>query len=314
MILGAGASLAAFPNGDKNGRKIPLMNNIIEVINLAPLLDTYGITGPRDNFEILYSDLVTSGRHPDLVSELDRVIFDYFAALELPDEPTLYDHLVMSLRSKDLIVTFNWDPFIVQALARCVTRDSHRKVLFLHGNTAVGYCMRHAQTFVGRRGQRCSTCGELLTSCRLLYPVGQKNYNADPFIAKSWELLKALLGRAYLVTIFGYSAPVTDVEAIDLLKNAWGDPNQRVLEEIEIIDVKDRDTLYDTWQPFIHSYHFRVTSDFYKSSIGYSPRRSCEAVWMQLMEVEFIDPNPIPKSENWDGVRRFYDVLIRDEQ
>ena len=29
VILGAGASLAAFPDGDKNGRKLPLMNDIV---------------------------------------------------------------------------------------------------------------------------------------------------------------------------------------------------------------------------------------------------------------------------------------------
>ena len=32
VILGAGASYAAFPNGDKNGRKLPLMNNIVEEV------------------------------------------------------------------------------------------------------------------------------------------------------------------------------------------------------------------------------------------------------------------------------------------
>jgi hypothetical protein len=42
--------------------------------------------------------------------ELEKVIWDYMCDFVLPDEPTVYDYLVMSLTSKDLIATFNWDP------------------------------------------------------------------------------------------------------------------------------------------------------------------------------------------------------------
>jgi hypothetical protein len=34
VILGAGASYAAFPNRDRNGRKLLLMNNFIETVNV----------------------------------------------------------------------------------------------------------------------------------------------------------------------------------------------------------------------------------------------------------------------------------------
>ncbi len=34
VILGAGASVATFPNGDANGNIIPLMNNLIELLGL----------------------------------------------------------------------------------------------------------------------------------------------------------------------------------------------------------------------------------------------------------------------------------------
>ena len=39
-----------------------------------------------------------------------------------------------------------------------------------------------------------------------------------------------------MFTIFGYSAPKTDVEAIDLLKQAWGAIGDRNLEQTEIIN------------------------------------------------------------------------------
>src|SRR5690349_9416970 len=103
VILGAGASLAALPNGDKHGRKLPLMWNIVDVTGLGPILDKFGVHDHRDNFEKLYSDLATDGQHPDLVAEIDQVIFNYFAGMELPDTPMIYDHLVLALRKKDVI-------------------------------------------------------------------------------------------------------------------------------------------------------------------------------------------------------------------
>jgi hypothetical protein len=36
VILGAGASLAAFPDGDKYGIKLPLMNNLVETLLSDP--------------------------------------------------------------------------------------------------------------------------------------------------------------------------------------------------------------------------------------------------------------------------------------
>jgi hypothetical protein len=314
VILGAGASLAAFPNGDKNGRKLPLMWNIVDVIGLGTLLDESGIKEYRDNFEKLYSELVTTGKYPELVAKIDQAIFDYFANMQLPNEPTLYDHLVLSLRNKDVIATFNWDPFLVQAMARNGNSNSLPLALFLHGNTAIGYCMGHKPLHVGPRGHHCRRCGKPLQDSRLLYPVSQKNYNRDPFIAKSWELLQKFLEDAFLVTVFGYSAPVTDVEAIELLKSAWGDPHLRALEEIEFIDIKEEEILYQTWKLFIHSHHYQTTKSFYDSIIGRSPRRSCEAMWMCLMDAVFIDENPIPQSANWTDLRLFYDVLLDDER
>ncbi|HBD7216142.1 TPA: hypothetical protein K1Y51_003301 [Legionella pneumophila] len=38
VLLGAGASLAALPNGDANKKQLPLMNNLVEVIQLTTLL------------------------------------------------------------------------------------------------------------------------------------------------------------------------------------------------------------------------------------------------------------------------------------
>ena len=44
VILGAGASLAAFRNGDRNGNTLPLMDDLIDVLDLRPLLEV-GVGG-----------------------------------------------------------------------------------------------------------------------------------------------------------------------------------------------------------------------------------------------------------------------------
>jgi len=54
-----------------------------------------------------------------------------------------------------------------------------------------------------------------------------------------------------MLTIFGYSAPKSDVEAIELMKGAWGDKYKRNLEQIEIIDVKEEAELSNTWDDSI---------------------------------------------------------------
>jgi hypothetical protein len=40
------------------------------------------------------------------------------------------------------------------------------------------------------------------------------------------------------------------------MRGAWGDASGRNLEEIEIIDLKDRETLQETWRGFTHTNHW----------------------------------------------------------
>ena len=286
------------------------------IIGLNGMLDDAGIKANRNDFEKLYSDLVTGGKNQALAAQIDRAIFDYFAALELPDSPTLYDHLVLSLQSKDVIATFNWDPLLWQALARHWhwRAGALPSTLFLHGNTAVGYCFDHKPMPVRPRGQLCPQCKKPLQDGKLLYPVTEKNYNNDPFIAKNWEALRGCLGNAFLLTVFGYSAPATDVEAVSLLKAGWGDPGQRELEEFEVIDIKDEEELYGTWKPFIHGHHYQTRKSFFDSIIGRNPRRSCEVMWNCMVDMDPVGPNPIPQAADWDELHAFYDVLFEDER
>src|SRR5947208_3948063 len=98
VILGAGASAASCPDGDKNGSRLPTMDNIVDILGLRDLFEKNGITDARKNFEAVYSSLCSDPWRSSLRHEIERVVLDYFLALELPDRPTLYDHLLLSLR------------------------------------------------------------------------------------------------------------------------------------------------------------------------------------------------------------------------
>lgn len=310
VILGAGASYAAFPNGDKYCKRIPLMNNLVEILELGDLLHDSHIKFKSDNFEDIYSKIYKSKEQNKLRDELEKRIYKYFKQMYITDNPTVYDHLLLSLRDKDLIATFNWDPLLVQACKRNAFRFKLPRLLFLHGNVEVGYCEK--DNISGINGNNCSRCNEILKPTRLLYPIDEKEYHLNRFIGLQWKELQYNLRNAFMVTIFGYSAPKSDVRAIELMKLAWGEIKNREMEQTEIIDIKSEDALCEAWQPFIHSHHYDVRRDFYESWIANHPRRTGEAYLNQYFYTKFIDNNPIPKDlsflELWEWLKPLQDV------
>ncbi len=104
VILGAGASVAACPRGDRWGRRLPVMSNLVDVVGLNELLGQFG---SEKNLETIYSKLAADPSAAELRASLEVRIAEYFDALELPREVTVYDELILSLRRKDLIATFN---------------------------------------------------------------------------------------------------------------------------------------------------------------------------------------------------------------
>ena len=307
FILGAGASYAALPNGDKSGKKLPLMNNFIETLGLNSLIKSIPAEFPSSNFEDIYS-VIHSDAQLDCVREtLEKTVYDYFSSMQLPDYPTIYDNLVLSLRDKDFIATFNWDPFLVQAIRRNGKHFAMPRPLFLHGNVEVGYCQDGHM--MGTNGELCHTCETPLTPTKILYPITEKDYGNDEFISRQWVTLKDVLKSAFWVTIFGYGAPTSDKKAIDLLKDAWGSPDQRPMEEFEIIDIRDEDDLIQSWKPFIHTHHYRTETNFYESWTANHPRRTGEAYKNQYLDAQFIGKNPVPKDLNFDELWKWYEPL-----
>lgn len=316
VLLGAGASCAAIPNGDKNGKQISAMSGFIEKLGLYNIISKVNISTMSDNLEDIYMELdERSYEEPccqNAKIELEEAIRNYMDSFLLPDEPTVYDYLVLSLTSKDFIATFNWDPLLIQAICRLRKYTNNiPRVVFLHGNVAVGYCPK--DNVMGNVGMMCQ-CGDLLKPMKLLFPIKKKDYSCDIAIEKSWKELKKALRYAYMVTIFGYSAPSSDKEAVSILKEAWGTPDERDLEEIEIIDIREEDTVIDSWKQFIHTHHYSYHKSFFDTTLARFPRRSCEATFDRLMKCMWIDGSRgFKDSMSFENMEKLVHCLLIEE-
>jgi hypothetical protein len=181
VILGAGATIAAIPNGDKNGRKSSVMDGFIDKLGMRSIIENVNLKTSSENLEDIYSELYERDDCSYARDQLDQKIRDYFSELEIPDQPNIYDYLLLSLRPKDLIATFNWDPLLLQAYQRVAKlTKALPNLVFLHGNVMIGYCPNHK--YGGIITAECPECGNYFKPGRLLYPISNKDYVSDSYL------------------------------------------------------------------------------------------------------------------------------------
>lgn len=311
VLLGAGASLASFPNGDKNGKKLPLMNSLVEKLDLYNHIPDKFESLITD-FEKLYSNISNDASLSSVKKTIDKKVYDYFYEMDIPDKPTIYDYLVLSLRKKDLIATFNWDPLLLKTIRRHSKIINLPKVAFLHGNVAVGVCM-HCNIKGYSYNNVCHHCYKPYDNMKLLYPVENKNYSADRIINDEWELLKYNFEISLYVTIFGYSAPDSDVDAKKLMLDASMKNRSREFYELEIIDLKSEDEIEETWYDFIHSHHYSAINNFKDSYLWYHPRRSTDAFFDAYLMNSPWDYNPFPEFNDIYEMHQWIEPLLKEE-
>ena len=297
VLLGAGASRAAFPNGDRSGRIIPLMNDLVKVVGLRPLIKQAGKGLEQENdFEAIYSKLVSNPQHANIKKKIEQEVRNYFSSLQLPDEATIYDRLLLSLRKEDAVFTFNWDPFLFDAYQRNRSIAPLPEIFFLHGNVRIGMCPRHERW--GEKNGNCPVCSASFEDVPLLYPIEKKGYSNDPYIKASWEAARALFKEALLLTIFGYRAPESDRNAVDLLKLAWTKRSKREFEHVEVVDIVSENILYERWSSFTPTLHLHPRQNFSESWIAGWPRRSREAVWFSMTKGSACQKFPLMATRN----------------
>ncbi|MBA3647279.1 MAG: hypothetical protein H0W62_01820 [Chitinophagales bacterium] len=313
VILGAGASVAAFPNGDKKGYELPLMQSLVKLLNLDKILpQEYYLL--LNDFEELYNGISINPSLSRIKTDIDDILYQYFYNLRIPDTPTLYDYLILSLREKDIIATVNWDPLLLQCLRR------HHKikkrlpnVIFLHGNVAVGICPDcHISGY--KYNQICHRCYKPFQPLKLLYPIHKKDYTEDESINREWKQLKGYLSQALFITIYGYSAPESDIEAKNLMLEAIKANKSRVFSEIEIIDIKSKTEIENSWHHFFYKTHYRSIDSLQQSYLWFHPRRSCDAFFSAYAMNSPFDNNPFPAFNTIDEMHDWIEPLLKDER
>ena len=313
VVLGAGASVAACPKGDAHGKRLPVMANLVSVLGLDSLLRGAGLTSDAlANFERAYDQLASSGQHADLLLEVESRVRGYFTSLQLPDAVTVYDALLLSLRPKDIIATFNWDPFLLQAYARNRTLRLLPRVVFLHGNVYLGYCPEH--NMKGYLTQTCQVCGKAFQRSPLLFPITNKQYRKHPLLAGEWDELSKLLEHAYILTVFGYAAPTSDTAAREIMLKAWNTNQTRELAQIEVVDILPRQQLYERWRDFIVSHHWGAFASLRHTwQLRYPGRSSETLAFATLQQAPWAD-KPIPRFRRLDHLQDWIRPLLEEEQ
>lgn len=292
VLLGAGASRAAFPNGDAAGKPLPLMKDLVGTLDLEDLLRSNNID-LAGNFETIYAHI----EDVSLREEVEKHIYNYFSKLKLPNTATHYDRLLLSLREKDAIFTFNWDPFLMDAYERNEGVASLPEIFFLHGNVRIGSCKTHHDKW-GKRGELCPTCNQKFVDVPLLYPIEKKNYfSGNNYTALSWENAKSKFADAFTMTIFGYSAPESDVEAVELIEKAWFRRSDREFARIQVIDILNSKR-WKRFEPKDHPYHLSTKTSFEQSRLWDWPRFSCEALSHQVSQGVLCEDFPLPETDN----------------
>ena len=213
---------------------------------------------------------------------------------------------------KDAVFTFNWDPFLFDSYKRNFGVASLPAIFFLHGNVRIGACTTHK--LCGGLEQQCPRCKTQYSKVPLLYPIENKDYTNDPFIAGTWKEAKGEFANAFTITIFGYSAPTSDNKAKELIKLAWLSQSDRALEHIEVIDIEKHDVLFDRWQDFTPTYHFHHESDFAQSRLWKWPRRSCESLFYPMTEGLPCEAFPLPVTDNLKELHKYIVTIARQEQ
>jgi len=311
VLLGAGASIAACPHGDTNGKKLPTMNNFVDILDLYNILNQAGILYEGQDFETVYDELASNERTRSIAKVIEDRIQGYFSGMELPNEPTAYDYLILSLREKDIIASFNWDPLLLQAYRRNLQIQKLPHPVFLHGNVGMGVCQEDRR--VGYANTLCDKCMNPLGPARLLYPVKHKHYSSDILIQDQWNRLRDHLRIGYWLTIFGYSAPISDVDAQALMLEAWKNNTTRELAQVEIIDIKSDKELKESWNTFIVREHYGICRNLFDSYLLRYPRRSCEALAAATLMNKPWKENRIPKLKTVAELHAWLQPLLEEE-
>jgi hypothetical protein len=273
---------------------------------------------PSEDFERAYS--LASGREDleALREEMEDAVESYFRTLELPSTPTIYDYLIRSLRRQDIIATFNWDPFLEQAIQR-VPDHLQEQIpghAYLHGTVALNECASCHRLFSWT--VTCPRCGGASEPQRLLYPVENKDYAVTPGVKEAWSNLDRGLNGAYMLSIFGYSGPATDQEAVEMFTRKWRSSAIASMGDISFINTCDRAAIEASWSGMLARLpdgrvHWNRFPNYWSTRIARFPRRSCEESYQRNILLDCWEATPYPDCASLEELDSCFEHLLSHE-
>lgn len=269
VILGAGSTIATIPNGDKNGEESYTLANLLKDKTFTSFLEKVQRNFSTNDVEDLCKQLYKEDR--PLYYEFESLVRKKYARLELPEEFTILDRLVLSLTSNDAIVSFNWDDLVMQAYQRMsdyVPEEMLPILAFPHGNAQTVYNNKHYTS------KRIVTSPGWFDS-PLNMPVDEIDYKSDVFINSQWHILDFFMRNAQMITFFGYRGPDSDEQDLKHLDELFA--KNEICDKIEIID-KDQESAVEVAKRLerfkMQPNWLYPCADFWHSTIAKYPRRT----------------------------------------
>ena len=269
VILGAGSTIATIPNGDKNGEESYTLANLLKDKTFTSFLEKVQGNFSTNDVEDLCKQLYKEDR--PLYYEFESLVRKKYARLELPEEFTILDRLVLSLTPNDAIVSFNWDDLVIQAYQRMseyVPEEMLPILAFPHGNAQAVYDKKHYTS------KRIVTSTSWFDS-PLNMPVDEIDYKSDVFINSQWHILDFFMRNAQMIIFFGYRGPDSDEQDLKHLDELFA--KNEICDKIEIID-KDQESAVEVAKRLerfkMQPNWLYPCADFWHSTIAKYPRRT----------------------------------------
>ena len=118
---------------------------------------------------------------------------------------------------------------------------------------------------------------------------------------KGWQL-----EAAYFVTIFGWSAPPTDVDARDRIVDTLARNQMRRIMQVEIIDLRAEELLSTNLSPIAAAdVHSHALQRLDQSWLAAHPRLTCEALFEATMQQSPITSCPLPEAESLNELQEW---------
>ena len=122
-----------------------------------------------------------------------------------------------------------------------------------------------------------------MLSVDLLYPIKEKNYDQNKYIREAWNQACEFIHYAERITFFGYSAPKSDVVAVNRISESLSRSPYKKIKKVEIINIDNEDKLMTSYSRLIPScIQTNYVKSYYDSSLAKYPRRTSDYLFHTL--------------------------------